>query len=51
MSPVYEAIGRAVVGYVRRRYGRELRVAAGAAGFAIVLAAVAAYLSTRDEED
>lgn len=51
MSSFYEWIGRAVVGFVRRRYGQQLRVAAlvgvGLAG----AAAVVAYAATRDDEE
>jgi hypothetical protein len=50
-SNFYELVGRAVVGFVRRRYGQELRVAAllgvGVAG----AVAVAAYAATRDDQD
>jgi len=47
---IYEAIGRLVVEFVRRRYQRELRVAA-AVGVAASALAIGAYIATRDEED
>lgn len=51
MSTVYEWIGRAVVGFVRQRYGQQIRAAAlvgvGIAG----VAAVVAYAATRDEDE
>jgi hypothetical protein len=49
-SIIYEAIGRLVVEFVRRRYQRELRVAAGV-GVAASALAVGAYIATRDTED
>lgn len=52
MSAVYELIGRLVVGLIRWRYERELRVAA-AVGVAASVLAVGAYIASRgsDEED
>lgn len=51
MASVYEWIGRAVVGFVRRRYGQQLRAAAlvgvGVAG----AVAVVAWAATRDDQD
>ena len=51
MSGFYEMVGRFVVGFVRRRYGQQLRTAAligvGIAG----AAAVVAYAATRDDQD
>ena len=44
MSPVYEAIGRVVVWFVRVRFRRELRIAAGV-GIAALLAA--GYLAAK----
>ena len=37
MSAIYEAIGRMVVGYIRQRYGTQLRTAAlvGVVGLAL----------------
>ena len=48
---IYELIGRMVVGFIRWRYGRELRVAAGA-GLVLTALGVGAYLASRggDEE-
>ena len=51
MSRVYELIGRIVVGFVRYRYARELRVAAGVGLAAAALAAVGVYAATRDHEE
>jgi hypothetical protein len=47
---IYEAIGRLVVEFVRRRYQRELRTAA-AVGVAATVVALGAYIATRDSED
>jgi len=49
-SAIYEAIGRLVVEFVRRRYQRELRTAA-AVGVAATVVALGAYIATRDDED
>ena len=46
---IYELIGRMVVGFIRWRYGRELRIAAGA-GVALTILGVGAYLASRGEE-
>jgi hypothetical protein len=48
---MYELIGRAVVWFLWRAYGREIRVAAGA-GLALTALGVGAYLASRggDEE-
>jgi hypothetical protein len=48
---IYELIGRMVVGFIRWRYGREIRIAA-AAGLALTALGVGAYLASRsgDEE-
>lgn len=46
---IYELIGRMVVGFIRWRYGRELRIAAGA-GVALTVLGVGAYLASRGEE-
>jgi hypothetical protein len=43
---IYEWIGRVVVAAIRYRYGREIRVAAGA-GLALTALGVAAYLASR----
>jgi hypothetical protein len=44
MSIIYEAIGRLVVEFVKRRYRREIRIAA-TAGIALAALGVAAYLA------
>ena len=49
-SNIYELIGRAVVGYVRRRYRREIRIAAVSGVALAALAAAGIYIATRDEE-
>ena len=46
---IYELIGRMVVGFIRWRYGRELRIAAGA-GLALTVLGVGAYLASRDSD-
>lgn len=43
MSTFYEAVGRLVVGYVRRRYGGDLRLAAIGLGALGLLLAIVAY--------
>jgi len=50
MSRIYELIGRMVVGFVRYRYGRELRVAAGVGLAAAALGAIGVYAATREHE-
>ena len=47
---IYELIGRIVVGFIRWRYGRELRLAAGA-GVALTVLGVGAYLASRGDEE
>ena len=47
---IYELIGRMVVGFIRWRYGRELRIAAGA-GVALTVLGVGAYLASRDGDE
>jgi hypothetical protein len=47
---IYELIGRMVVGFIRWRYGRELRIAAGA-GLALTALGVGAYLASRGESE
>jgi hypothetical protein len=49
---IYELIGRLVVWFVRWRFGRQIRIAAGA-GLALAALGIGAYLATResDEED
>jgi hypothetical protein len=53
VSAFYEAIGRLVVGYVRKRYATELRALAAVGIAALVLGAAAAFLAGRadDEEE
>ena len=46
----YELIGRLVVGAIRFRYGREIRIAAGA-GLALAALGIGAYIATREDED
>jgi stage V sporulation protein SpoVS len=50
MSTFYELIGRAVIGFVRRRYRRELQ-AAGAIAAGIAAVGIAAYVAGRDGDD
>jgi hypothetical protein len=49
---IYELIGRLVVQTIWFRYGRQIRIAAGA-GAALAALGIGAYLATRegDEED
>ena len=47
---IYKLIGRIVVGALRLRYGREIRIAAGA-GVALAALGIAAYLATRSENE
>ena len=56
---IYELIGRIVVGlfrwrlivaFIRWRYGREIRIAAGA-GVALTVLGVGAYLASRNDEE
>jgi hypothetical protein len=44
---MYELIGRAIVAFLWRAYGREIRIAAGA-GLVLTALGVGAYLATRD---
>lgn len=46
MSGFYELVGRLVVGYVRRRYGGELRSAALGFGALGLLVVIVVYLAT-----
>jgi hypothetical protein len=48
MSEIYEAIGRWVVAYVRRRYRRQLRALAL---LAVASIALGAWLASRDVEE
>jgi hypothetical protein len=47
---IYELIGRVVVQALKLRYGREIRIAAGA-GLALAALGVGAYLATRSEDE
>ena len=47
---IYELIGRMVVGFIRWRYGREIRIAAGA-GLVLTALGIGAYLASRDGDD
>jgi hypothetical protein len=49
---IYELIGRLVVQAIKVRYGREIRIAAGA-GLALAVLGIGAYLASRegDEEE
>jgi hypothetical protein len=46
---IYELIGRIVVQAIRVRYGRELRIAAGA-GLVLTALGIGAYLAAREDE-
>ena len=50
MSVIYEAIGRLVVEFVRRRYRNEIRAAA-AVGVGLVVVAAGAYLAAHSEDE
>jgi hypothetical protein len=47
---IYELIGRLVVWFVRWRFGRQIRIAAGA-GLGLAALGVAAYVVTRGEDE
>jgi hypothetical protein len=47
---IYEFIGRLVVQALKLRYGREIRIAAGA-GLALAALGIGAYLATREHEE
>jgi len=47
---IYELIGRLVVQALKLRYGRELRIAAGA-GLALAALGLGAYLATREGDE
>jgi hypothetical protein len=47
---IYELIGRMVVGFIRWRYGREIRIAAGA-GLVLTALGIGAYLASRGEDE
>jgi hypothetical protein len=50
MSLVYELVGRLFVDHLRRRYGREIRLAK-AAGVALAAIGIAAYLASREDDE
>ena len=50
MSAFYEWVGRAVVGFVMRRYGSQIR-AAGALTVAASVLGLGVYLATREDHD
>jgi hypothetical protein len=47
---MYELLGRAIVWFLWRAYGREIRIAAGA-GVALTALGVGAYLASRGGEE
>ena len=47
---IYQLIGRIVVQAIRLRYGREIRIAAGA-GLVLAALGVAAYIASRGDEE
>jgi hypothetical protein len=47
---IYEWIGRLVVQALKLRYGREIRIAAGA-GLVLAALGVGAYLATREDDE
>jgi hypothetical protein len=47
---IYEWIGRLVVQALKLRYGREIRIAAGA-GAALAVLGIGAYIAARDNGD
>jgi hypothetical protein len=47
---IYELIGRMVVGFIRWRYGREIRIAAGA-GLVLTALGIGAYLASRSGDE
>lgn len=50
MSVIYELIGRLVVQALKMRYGREIRIAAGA-GLVLTALGVGAYLASRSGDE
>ncbi len=49
MSSIYELVGRLVVAFVRRRFGRQIQVAAG---LALAAGVIGAYLlASREAEE
>ena len=47
---IYELIGRLVVQALKLRYGREIRIVAGAS-VALAALGIGAYLATRGDDD
>jgi hypothetical protein len=47
---IYELIGRMIVTFLWRAYGREIRIAAGA-GLVLSALGIGAYLASRGGED
>ena len=47
---IYKLIGRLVVQALKLRYGREIRIAAGA-GVALAALGIGAYLATREDDE
>ena len=47
---IYKLIGQIVVGAIKMRYSREIRIAAGA-GVALAALGVGAYLATREDDE
>jgi hypothetical protein len=47
---IYELIGKVVVQALKLRYGREIRIAAGA-GAALAALGVGAYIATRGDDE
>jgi hypothetical protein len=47
---IYELIGRLVVQALKLRYGRQIRIAAGA-GLALAALGIGAYLATREGQE
>ena len=47
---MYELIGRLVVQALKLRYGRQVRIAAGAS-VALAVLGIGAYIATRQNED
>jgi hypothetical protein len=47
---IYQMIGRIVVQAIKLRYGRQIRIAAGA-GLLLTALGIGAYLASRDGEE
>lgn len=48
---IYELIGRFVVAFIRRRYRRQIRIAAASGVVLASLGAVAIYLAAKDDDE